>query len=218
MPYPLAPTVFEAQDYQPAWFDRDEFWTPLGVVRTTDHHCKLAFNISLPFAFGFRNALDIGCRDGEFARYLTHYFEHTYAFDPRLRYGFAHNTPPGKATHFTCALGDEERTIVMYGGTHDNTRVDPAEHACFKLDNFGFTDVDYIKIDVEGFEKKVLAGGQRLIDRCRPLILIEQNEVLMPGETPFSAKAWLERKGYRHVATCHRGWDHVMMPEERIVG
>jgi hypothetical protein len=76
---------------------------------------------------------------------------------------------------------------------------------------FGFDNVDYIKIDVEGFEKKVLLGAARTIDRCNPLIVIEQNEVVLEGDEQYSAKQHLEGIGYRQVAVDKRGWDFVMV-------
>jgi FkbM family methyltransferase len=39
---------------------------------------------------------------------------------------------------------------------------------CLALDNIGF-----IKIDVEGHEEKVIRGGEELIRRCRPVLLVE---------------------------------------------
>lgn len=43
-----------------------------------------------------------------------------------------------------------------------------------KLDEqFGDDNVDFIKIDVEGFELNVLLGGAGLIDRCKPALMVE---------------------------------------------
>lgn len=35
--------------------------------------------------------------------------------------------------------------------------------------------IDFVKIDVEGFEKNVLEGGRTTIDRCRPVVVLELN-------------------------------------------
>lgn len=101
----------------------------------------------------------------------------------------------------------------MFGGTHQAVEGKMKEVPVFRLDEFGLEDVDYIKVDVEGFEKKVLLGGQKTISASRPLIVIEQNDVRLPDEEPYAAKTYLESIGYKHVATCPRGWDLVMMPE-----
>lgn len=212
MPFPLEPTVFEENPYEPEWFHRDFIHSQDGVKEYPNHHCKGTFYVSLPFVRSFRNAIDVGCRDGEYSRYLQHYFDHTYALDPRKRKFFPFNVDMNKVTHFTCALGDKDETIQMYGGTHDASHGKMSEVPCFMLDDFGLEDVDYIKIDVEGFEKKVVIGGERTIAKNRPIIVIEQNDVRLPGEPPFAAKEWLEERGYKHVATCSRGWDFIMAP------
>jgi FkbM family methyltransferase len=43
------------------------------------------------------------------------------------------------------------------------------------LDRFNFESVDWIKIDVEGFENAVLEGSRDTIQRNRPWLLIEDN-------------------------------------------
>ena len=35
--------------------------------------------------------------------------------------------------------------------------------------------IDFIKIDVEGFEKSVIAGGREVIDRFKPIVVLELN-------------------------------------------
>lgn len=42
-----------------------------------------------------------------------------------------------------------------------------------KLDDYEINNVDFIKIDVEGFEHKVLEGGMQLISKFKPYLLIE---------------------------------------------
>lgn len=43
------------------------------------------------------------------------------------------------------------------------------------VDNLGLSQVDFIKIDVEGFEGEVLKGAQRTLARFQPVVLLELN-------------------------------------------
>jgi FkbM family methyltransferase len=209
---PIAATKFEDNPYQTEWFERDYLATPMGRGEFPKHDCKRTFELSFPFIRRMRTAVDIGCRVGEYSRYLQHYFAWTYAFDPNLWKEFSTNVDLSKVTHFNCALGDERGTINMYGGTHQQVDGKKAKKvAVHRLDDFELEDVDYIKIDVEGFERKVLMGAAKTVEKYRPLIVIEQNEVRLPDEEPLAAKGWLEERGYRHVATCPRGWDYIMV-------
>jgi len=205
------PTRWKSNPYQPEWAERDYLHVPGGAREIPKHPCKRTYQLSKPFIRSFRNAVDVGCRDGEFSRYLHLDFEHVYAFDPRCKSRFCFNVDLRKVTHFTCALGDEVGDIEMFGGGHKNKpEVSPLTAEVFTLDMFDLQQVDYIKIDVEGFERKVLLGAARTIDRDSPLIVIEQNEAVLAGDHQYSAKHYLESLGYRQVAVDKRGWDFVM--------
>ena len=78
----------------------------------------------------------------------------------------------------------------------------------FKID---FEDVDYIKIDVEGHELKVLQGGVDTINRCKPIIVLEQEsivEIYGKGSRYDAMNYLLDSLGYELVA--YDGWtDYV---------
>jgi len=206
------PTHWPDNPYQEEWAERDFLYSPDGNKEYPQHACKLTYNLSKPFVRNFRNALDIGCRVGEFTRYLHLDFQHVYAFDPNLWPDFRCNVDLGKVTHYQCALGDEPGETQMFGGTHSQTSGGKQKIVpIFTVDMFNFNDVDYIKIDVEGFEKKVLLGARETLERCNPLIVIEQNDVVLEGDKRYSAKEYLETIGYRQVAVDKRGWDFVMV-------
>jgi len=65
----------------------------------------------------------------------------------------------------------------------------------------GSTDVDVIKIDVEGAELGVLRGAEAVIARCRPTIMFEsgppQEDGL--GYTKEAIWAWFAERGYRLI-------------------
>lgn len=60
------------------------------------------------------------------------------------------------------------------------------------LDSFGFDDVGFMKIDVEGYEEKVLRGGIETITRCRPIMYIEDDRV----DRSASLRAYITGLGY----------------------
>lgn len=205
-------TVWPDNPYQAEWAARDFLYSPEGPAEFPKHGCKRTYNLSKPFIKNFRNALDVGCRLGEYTRYLHLDFAHVYAFDPRLWKNFSSNVDLSNVTHYTCALGDERGETVMYGGQHtDHGGAKPDTVPVYTIDMLDIPDVDYIKIDVEGFEKKVLLGAISTLDRYNPVVVIEQNHVVLEGDERYSAKAFLESIGYREVAVDKRGWDFVMV-------
>jgi hypothetical protein len=62
------------------------------------------------------------------------------------------------------------------------------------LDSFGLTDLDFIKIDVEGMADRVIAGGAETISNSRPAIYVE-----MIGDERQRATPLLEKLGYRQT-------------------
>lgn len=49
------------------------------------------------------------------------------------------------------------------------------EVPCVTVDQFAFDDVGVMKIDVEGYEEKVLRGAVDTIARCKPLLYLEND-------------------------------------------
>lgn len=52
-----------------------------------------------------------------------------------------------------------------------------------KLDDYEFQDISFIKIDVEGYEAKVIEGAQKTILREKPTILIEVEQRHLNGQS-----------------------------------
>lgn len=139
---------------------------------------------SLLYCQGFRTALDIGANVGLWSRDLVPRFQRVVAFEPVDIFRECLTLNVSLKENFvieTCALGERAGQVEMII-TEDNmghTHVDPASFGrgsteIRTLDSFDYTDIDYIKIDCEGFEYRVLQGAEDTIKRCRPVIVVEQ--------------------------------------------
>lgn len=65
-----------------------------------------------------------------------------------------------------------------------------------RLDDFGFTDVGFVKIDVEGHERAVLRGAAETVRREKPVLVIEVEQRHL-GTTPVGdVLAEVEALGY----------------------
>jgi len=179
--YPVNPTEFNvnpATGFQWEWYDRDYFISKDGRKEFPDHHCKITWVASKPYINSFRNAIDIGCRDGEYTRYLHKHFIRTFCFDYRFRKLFTRNVDLKRVTHFRCGLGSKHEVIRVSGGGSmfsegKRKKEDWYEETIYTLDSFNLPNIDYIKIDVDGFERRVLEGSVETIRKYSPLVVIE---------------------------------------------
>lgn len=170
------------------------------------------------------NAVDVGCRDGEFTRYLTWSFDHVYCFDYRKRINFAMNldVTNNKVTHYTCALGEENKREHGSGrGNFRSKNVDPRwkfkeKQNIYTLDHFRFEDINLIKVDVDGMDEEVIKGAVETIKRCKPLIIIEELKD-SKGTPNHNGVAFLKQIGYKveylHHSTSLIHKDYIMVPK-----
>lgn len=199
--FPVQPTKFD-NNYKEEWFEKDYIFSPDGIKEWPNHHCKNTWLKSLPFIKQKRNAVDIGCRDGEYTRYLSNTFEHTYCFDDRVRKYFSYNCDQTKVTHFACLVGNEKKS-PRYRDFDNHLKEKVGKF--YKLDDFKLKDVDYIKIDTDGYEMPVILGAMKTIKKYNPIIILE---VFYEKDT---LKFCTDKLGYTIADVCDRGWDHVLI-------
>ena len=138
---------------------------------------------SLRFVKQKRIALDIGANIGLWSRDLCAEFNSVMAFEPveQFRLCLEKNVIADNLLTLPCALGEEETMIQMIvtegntGHSHvDQNSMGTGSVQMHTLDYFMLQDVDYIKIDCEGYELPIVRGGEETIKRCRSVMVVEQ--------------------------------------------
>jgi FkbM family methyltransferase len=166
-----------------------------------------------------RRCVDIGAHIGLWTYYLVDLFETIECFEPVElhqrcweRNIWDADISPEKARLWKNALGDKGDVVQMdiqadsSGDAHIATEKKVGHGKAeiqtleiiymTRLDQFGWDDVDFIKIDVEGTERAVVQGAIETIARCKPVILVEQkgNDKLFYGQERDAARIWLEEQ------------------------
>jgi FkbM family methyltransferase len=136
-------------------------------------------------------AIDAGANQGVFAYAFSRIAAQVEAFEPNPDYAsFAQRMLGSRARVHQLALSDkagraqfvvplaDDGTVLHLGGTLAEDGTATAKSMRFNvelrtIDSFAFKDVRAIKIDVEGSELAVLAGGRATILRDRPPLIVE---------------------------------------------
>jgi FkbM family methyltransferase len=146
------------------------------------------YDAALKYVRRRRLAVDVGAHIGQWSRNMAADFDAVEAFEPVPDYAAcwrANVTDRPNARLHELALGDQAQTVCLRCGTpgsHGDTFVAPKDQANVvavdvpmrTLDSFDLADVDFVKIDCEGYELFVLRGAEQTIKRCRPCVIVEQ--------------------------------------------
>lgn len=163
-------------------------------------------------------ALDIGANVGLWSRDLCANFQHVIAFEPvsEFRACLQKNVPNPNLEIIDLALGDTNTTIdmIITPGNTGHSHVDTNSYGqgrihMVTLDSLQFPTIDYIKIDCEGFENKILHGAKQTIMSSRPIMVIEDKKHQDVGHRDTeSALNTLLSWGAQILKTVNR--DHVL--------
>ncbi len=146
----------------------------------------------------FRTAVDGGAHVGLWSRVLAGFFHHVHAFEPvhELRGHFRRNVDA--VNLYACALGHESKQVKVRYTEHQTGSShiwgEGADVEMRTLDSFGLTQVDFVKLDVEGCEYWALKGAEETIRRDKPTIILEQKNNLGArygaGDAVELVKSW----------------------------
>lgn len=166
-----------------------------------------------------RVAIDIGGHVGLWSFNLGHAFNYVHAFEPMQahRECFQQNVQMENVILHEEALGDREGFVHIESeaGSSGNAHVRdgvPGSIRMTPLDAHEIREVDFIKIDCEGYELNVLRGAEKTITMWAPVIIVEQKRDMAQrfGLPLLGAVDFLKGMGYK-VAEEISG-DYIMVP------
>ena len=155
---------------------------------------------ALRYCKKFRIALDIGAHVGLWSKELTNKFQIVHSFEPCKEFVELLTKNAPKATVHEIALGKEQGAVALEIPP-DNTGMAKVARGVagsiqmLPLDHYHFDNVDFIKIDVEGYELDVIKGGIETLRKNDPVIIVEQKEKHAPPEEgPHATVRFLMRE------------------------
>ena len=156
----------------------------------------------------FNNCLDVGAHVGFWLKDLQKTFKMVYAFEPisDVRECLKKNVEKDNYLLFDFGLGNKnEKVMVNYipeetGNTYVSDQGN-REIEIRRLDEIKLPKIDYIKIDAEGYEIKVLQGAEGLITRDEPYIHVEVKQKILErhGLSAVDIDRYFEEIDYKKV-------------------
>ena len=134
--------------------------------------------VALQYVKRFHLALDVGGPCGLWSKELVTLFDKVIAFEPvqEHRECFRLNVQ-GNCDLHACALGEKDGMVSIHvteGQSGDAWVEGAGTIPMTTLDSFGFEGVDFIKLDCEGYELFALRGGEQMLKRDKPVVIVEQ--------------------------------------------
>jgi hypothetical protein len=104
------------------------------------------------------------------------------------------------ATVLPVAAGDHDGVTHFQPGLNSYITPEGSEQVSVtRIDSLGVAKVDFIKIDVEGYEGAVLDGARETIEKTRPVLFLELHPNLLTQHTHREAIDFL-RQYYSRIA------------------
>lgn len=164
--------------------------------------------------------LDVGANTGSFSLISKFLDCYTYAFEPQskvckiLESNIKLNKLEKKTTIIKVALSDKKSNsklklkipnsnsgLASIGEVNANDKVKFEEVKVSSIDevvrDYNIENVDFIKIDVEGFELNVLKGALNTISNYKPELLVEYSKTYQCGYSPLELVRLLKKINYK---------------------
>lgn len=193
----------DGERHFPEWMDRHG-----EIVDGRGTYQIKKWRACLPWIRNWRCAVDVGAHVGFWSIQMAQRFSLVEAFEPmpEFRECFRKNLDGGwdmslaetrvercVVSLHSYAIGRRDGFAMMEYDPADsgNTHVGQCVLLAFRgavpmraLDEFTLQDVDFLKIDCEGYEHHVIEGARETLARCRPCVIVEQKQHKMAQNYP----------------------------------
>ena len=141
---------------------------------------------ALKYVKNFNSAIDAGANYGLMSYNLNSKFSKIHAFevDILVRECLRKNVEKFQLDNvvvYDYGLSDKEENVSLIYNKHSfGTSVNKnqsGECPCTTIDSFNFQDIDFIKMDCEGYEPYILRGAENTIKKFKPVILMEDKNL-----------------------------------------
>ncbi len=147
----------------------------------------------------WRGCVDAGSNVGMWTRNLMKDFEQVHCFEPNAVFNecWKKNIPADQnALLHEVGLGDKESTATFKQPLHQMLDRTPGDIKIKTLDSFELNNIDFIKIDVDGYEDLLMMGAKETIANNTPVINIEMKSTKRPKIVRIAENILLEL-GYK---------------------
>jgi len=146
-----------------------------------------------------RVCLDIGSNIGQWTRPLAGKFISVICFEPNpnFRECFTKNINENNVVLWPYGLSDRSHSAKQ---DFNSTMLGEGDGdiQCKTLDSFNLTNVDFVKIDVDGYEVPLLNGARETLTKNNPVINIEM-KYDKRSDIAFKSARILKDLGYKFV-------------------
>jgi FkbM family methyltransferase len=167
---------------------------------------------------------------GMWAKRFAQVFDYVYTFEPTPDsfYCCSFNCPEDNIVCFNAALGEKRGMVQMAFPEHKQRSHAGKDNLggfrCFPggytptllLDDLALPICDLMFLDLEGFELMALKGAAKTIEKCRPVIIMEDKGC---SQAFMYAKGDVEKHlqkvhNYKTLKRFHGGRDVICVPDE----
>ena len=181
-------------------------------------HCADPLLKAIEFCDNVENAIDVGCWIGDSTWVLSKHFKNIYSFEANtdtynccVKNCFENNI--NNAIIYNVGLSNEigykdfyhsKSGYAGFVSTKDDQldKFHKTQILTNTLDYYNFTNIDFLKIDIDSHESYFLLGAKKFFENNNPVVMIESKPRVsdrQPDEIP-NAKEILNNYGYQPVA------------------